>query len=465
MRTAVPWAAVAATILAPCAWIQTVWAGHSESGNATTLSKDDFDEYLMAKREKQRLALVMFHVSWCKVCQKTFPKFVAAASLVAEKGIAMDFAHVDCTNDKTLCRRYNVKGYPTIKLFTTKADVEPVGYRSQRSEEGFVKYAQRMTLPPMRQFTSSAELQEVLRHETFSAFVVAAADPTKPPAGLLEAAETWRDRHVFAVAPRLQDLLPEGVSSPAGAMLAVLSAGTQQWSGANNSSEASPAVHFFKGDFTKATVVNDWVEKNRFPGIWSLGETNFYAFTHASRRTAMLAVDPTQVSATQEQTFRKAAARLEEDFLFGVLDGVSWAEELADFNIARKELPRVLVSEEDFEVWFEDVEELKIDRLEEDLNGLISGKKKLLRQGRSVYAKAMFYKREAWRFMVFLHAYSRKGPKEALLALCLVIAATFMVMAAGWCTMSCCNILLNDDQDVDFTPMPKAQVRRPKKDD
>lgn len=454
-------AALAAAILPPCLWFQQALAGNSEeNGRATTLVSDSFDGYLASQREKDRLSLVMFHVGWCKVCQKTLPKFVAAADLIFEQGVAMDFAHVDCTNDKSLCKRFDVKGYPTIKLFPLQADSEPTSYRSQRNAEGFLKYAQRMTQPAVRQIANASELQELLGGETFAAFV-AAGDPAAPPVGFAAAADTWRDRHIFAVAPRLADLLPDGVAVPPGASLAVLSAGAQQWPGADKTAEVSPAALFFEGDIGNASAVNAWVERSRFPGVWALGESNFYAFTHAARRAAMLAVDPSELSLSEEQFLRSAAAKLGDDFIFGVLDGVSWADELSDFNIASRELPRVLIAEQEFEAWYEDVDELRLETLEEDLRGFLSGKKQILRQGRSAFAKIMFYKREAWRYMVLLHSYSEKGPMEAVLALCMVIAGTFAVMAAGWVAMSCCNILLSDEMDTDIAP---AKARRPKKD-
>merc|ERR1712232_268709 len=113
--------------------------------------------------------LVMFHVNWCKVCQRTFPKFAAASDLVRGQEINMDFAHVDCTDDKTLCQCFVVKGYPTLKFFPPKADAQPLDYKCQRTEEAFVKYAERMTLPPVRRFGGAAQFLTALKNETFAA--------------------------------------------------------------------------------------------------------------------------------------------------------------------------------------------------------------------------------------------------------------------------------------------------------
>ena len=90
-----------------------------DHGNATTL-KENFDEFLKEQRHSQRAALVMFHVSWCKACQRTFPTFAAASNAVIELEVPVAFAHVECTDDKTLCQRFQVQGYPTIKFLGKK---------------------------------------------------------------------------------------------------------------------------------------------------------------------------------------------------------------------------------------------------------------------------------------------------------------------------------------------------------
>lgn len=91
-----------------------------DGGDTTTLNKDSFDEFIRQQKQQQRAVLVMFHVSWCKACQRTFPIFSAASDAVLSSEVPMAFAHVECTDDKTLCQRFQVQGYPTIKLLDKK---------------------------------------------------------------------------------------------------------------------------------------------------------------------------------------------------------------------------------------------------------------------------------------------------------------------------------------------------------
>jgi len=306
-----------------------------------------------------------------------------------------------------------------------------------------VKYAMRMTSPLVPQFANADDFNRSLVNETLSAFI-AAVPSGEAPAAFLDAAEKWRDRHTFTTAKHLNDLLPPGLPTPASDVwLAVLSWGRQQWPGADNVSKAVPAAAYFSGPVEEGAA---WIERHRFPGIWALEETTFWEFTHASRRTAIGVFDPARVSKDQEAGLRTAADKLKDDFVFGVLDGVALQEELVDFSIAKGTLPRVLVTEDDFEYWIEDVELLRVDNVEEDLRALLGGAP-LLRQSRGLFPRMFYYKREAIRFGKQRLEYAKKGPAEALTAGTSVVAALCLIGTACWCLVSCCRILLGEDPD------------------
>lgn len=51
----------------------------------------------------------------------------------------MAIAGVDCTAHADICSKYEVKGYPTIKLFT-RGQREPNDYQGPRTTEAIVSY-------------------------------------------------------------------------------------------------------------------------------------------------------------------------------------------------------------------------------------------------------------------------------------------------------------------------------------
>lgn len=414
------------------AMVLPCWAAGGDHGNATTLNKENFDEFLKEQRQSQRAALVMFHVSWCKACQRTFPTFAAASNAVLELEVPVAFAHVECTDDKTLCQRFQVQGYPTIKFFFSD-DRAPQNFRGHRSVEGFVRYAQRMTGPAVQQMTGE-ELQKAMAMETYSAILVSErqADAFSP------VARRWMDRHLIAAG---LDELPE-VSVPEGATLAVYSPAKQQWGRAG---PGPPAASFYKGSLDNESAVQEWISLHRFPGIWALGELNFYEFTHSDRSAVLLALDGSgSTSEALEAEIRRAQAQLGEDFVFGAMNGTHWSEELKHFNIQPGELPRVLLSERNFEVWIEDIEQLRATSLTEDLQKLVSGAP-LLRQGRTLPSKLFFYKREIWRTLNWAMA-NRHKPEAVATMVAFIAVLSVILLGLVLIIITCRSGFPEDDE-------------------
>jgi len=454
-----------------------------DSEHCPTLTEESFEAHLDKRRKKQVPSFVMFHVSWCKACQRTYPQFVQAAEQAVEKEIPIDFAHVDCEGQKNLCKRFGVKGYPSIKLFEVKKDTDdPRAFKSQRTVEGFLNYAERMTQPAVRENATKESVQEALKEEMFSAIVAAVAakgdakdqkDQKKPlPAGLLAIADTWRDRHaILASNHGLAAVLPQAAEIPKDATLVVYSPPEQQWSGREPSNATAPdnssellapqgpaAYAFYTGSLEDTEALAAWVERNRFPGVWRLGEGNFFEFTHASRRTAVVATSPNETQALVEAELRRcASSSLGEEYIFGAVNGVEWAESLGDFNILKQDLPRAFVTEENFEVWVEDIELLRVASLEQDLQGILDASSLVLRQSRTTWSKVQFYQRESGRKMEEVRLYASNGWKESSIVLTLLVLGTAIVGLSCRLFCACCRELLSDEYDPSSHRPPAAQ--------
>lgn len=425
-----------------------------DGGHATPLDAATFDDYVKKRQESATPCLIMFHVSWCKVCQKTFPHFAKASTLVLEQGLGMDFAHVDCERDKPLCKRYNVKGYPTIKLVepTTNSDEEPRSYKGQRTEEGFVKYVKRMLEAPVQPVSDAAALVTVGGEEPYAAFV-ASGDPKAK--GLVHAAKKWMDRHRFLSAPgALGDIVQD---APQGATLAALGSSSQQWRGA--AKEAAPYAAFYTGDLNDPVAVEEWVAANRFPGVTALGEGNFYEFSHNDRPTVIVALDPDKTTALEEKALRNAQQALGKDYQFGAINGVDFAEELNSFGIPKGALPAVLMTESNFEVWIEDTEALRLHSLISDVKAIRDGAP-VLRQSKGSFSKLMFYKRKIVRFAISAKEYASQGPTEmATVAACSALAL-FSLWALGKILGWVLSAVFSEGDEPDYEQMHQELKRQ-----
>lgn len=80
--------------------------------------------------------LVMFFAPWCGHCVKAKPDFEAFGKLWNEHRV--NSALVDCTTDESVCRRFGVRGYPTILLFRRGVLYRHVGGRTTKDLVKFV---------------------------------------------------------------------------------------------------------------------------------------------------------------------------------------------------------------------------------------------------------------------------------------------------------------------------------------
>lgn len=90
-------------------------------------------------KQSNKTFMVLFYAPWCGHCQNFKPQYEAAAKHL--NGI-VPLVAVDCTNQKTqeLCARYNVTGYPSVKLFNSKSSKRPIDYMGGRTKNDVVRY-------------------------------------------------------------------------------------------------------------------------------------------------------------------------------------------------------------------------------------------------------------------------------------------------------------------------------------
>ena len=109
----------------------------SSDKDVLVLDDKNFDETIFKSKE---MFIVAFYAPWCGHCQKLLPEWNAAATQL--KG-QIKLAKVDATVNQQLASRYQIQGYPTIKIFPpgekTQSNIEE--YNGPRDEDGIVQYA------------------------------------------------------------------------------------------------------------------------------------------------------------------------------------------------------------------------------------------------------------------------------------------------------------------------------------
>ena len=111
-----------------------------ESGNekdVIVLTDDNFDDMIF---NDESMWLVAFYAPWCGHCQHLLPEWVTAATQL--RGM-VKLAKIDATENKKMAQRYQIQGYPTIKIFAPGKgkDKKMEEYEGPRDAPGIVQYA------------------------------------------------------------------------------------------------------------------------------------------------------------------------------------------------------------------------------------------------------------------------------------------------------------------------------------
>lgn len=109
---------------------------YAKEENVVILTDDNFDEYIKTHEH----VLVKFYAPWCGHCKKLAPEYSKAAAKLEKENLFL--AQVDATVHKKLAEKYQIQGYPTVKLFIKGADIE---YNGGRTEKDIVNWMRKKT--------------------------------------------------------------------------------------------------------------------------------------------------------------------------------------------------------------------------------------------------------------------------------------------------------------------------------
>jgi protein disulfide-isomerase A1 len=116
------------------------------------LTEENFDQ-VVAENE---FLLVEFYAPWCGHCKKLAPEYARAAQVLAKETPPLHLAKCDTTVHKALGTRFNIEGFPTLKLFTKGT---PSDYNGGRTEPEIISWMKKKTGPASRLLTTVEEAE------------------------------------------------------------------------------------------------------------------------------------------------------------------------------------------------------------------------------------------------------------------------------------------------------------------
>ncbi|OBS64550.1 hypothetical protein A6R68_06901 [Neotoma lepida] len=121
-----------------------------------SLTKDNFDDVV----NNADIILVEFYAPWCGHCKKLAPEYEKAAKELSKRSPPIPLAKVDATEQTDLAKRFDVSGYPTLKIFRKG---RPFDYNGPREKYGIVDYMIEQSGPPSKEILNLKQVQEFLK--------------------------------------------------------------------------------------------------------------------------------------------------------------------------------------------------------------------------------------------------------------------------------------------------------------
>ena len=132
------------------------------------LTSANFDSFI----ESNPLVFVKFYAPWCGHCKKMIPAYKSLAERMAEEN-HVPIVKVDATKEKDIIARYNVKGYPSLKLFKNGHVID---YKGGREEDDIYKFINKKTSDSAKELKTEEEIDEFGKSSVAVLYIVPNGD-------------------------------------------------------------------------------------------------------------------------------------------------------------------------------------------------------------------------------------------------------------------------------------------------
>ncbi|ORY98788.1 thioredoxin-like protein [Syncephalastrum racemosum] len=154
-----------------------------------SLDQSNFDKQVL----NEDLMLVEFFAPWCGHCKALAPEYEKAAGILEEKDIKL--GKVDCTENQDLCQEYEVRGYPTLKIFRKGNTSE---YKGARKADGIASYMIKQAAPAVTDLTKDT-FEEFKESDRVVVVGYAAKSDEASKIALKNVADKMRDDFMFGL--------------------------------------------------------------------------------------------------------------------------------------------------------------------------------------------------------------------------------------------------------------------------
>lgn len=292
----------------------TMVFGEGTEGEVPTdvkqLTKDTFDAFVA----EHPLLLAEFYAPWCGHCKALAPEYEDAATKLKEKNIPL--AKIDCTEEADLCQKFEVQGYPTVKVFRGLDNHK--AYSGPRKSDAIVSYMTKQSLPAVSKL-------DVSSHADFKkadkVVVVAYLDEDDKASTEVfnGVADSLRDDYLFGVTTDATLAKAEGVKTPAVVLYKSFDEGKVVFDGKLDAEEITK--------FTKTAST---------PLIGEVGPDTYQGYMSAGLPLAYIFFDSPESKETLSKQVRPLAEKFKGKINFATIDAVAFGAHAPNLNLESK---------------------------------------------------------------------------------------------------------------------------------
>ena len=271
----------------------------------------------------------------------------------------MAIGKVDCTDSssKKLCKgRFDINGYPTLKIYR---DGDFFDYSGSRDADSIITFAEKMSVHPIRHVIKSFDdgITKVINGKNGPDVEGVAFFAFDPNCQTSENADdmltSTTSLQVFGqVARKMQAFASFGLIHPTTSEEELLKFGiSDKTSPVLLKVEQDVGSFKYDGEISSADFL-DFVEENNVALVTALDGSNFHSMGHRGRKLAIAALLPNDLDHEEKSSlfldeFKAFALKTDKstsnEYYFATIDGKKWSIFLNQFSIDEKSIPQIFV--------------------------------------------------------------------------------------------------------------------------
>uniref|UniRef100_A0A8C2DMY9 protein disulfide-isomerase n=1 Tax=Cyprinus carpio TaxID=7962 RepID=A0A8C2DMY9_CYPCA len=200
-----------------------------------------------------------FYAPWCAYCHTFEPIWHEVGAELKSMGSSVNVGKIDSTVHTSIASEFNIRGYPTIKLFKGELSFD---YKGPRTKDAIIEFTNRVSGPVVRKLSSVQLFQHVMsRHDLI--FVYIGGESLLKKEYYKAATEYIVHTYFFTAS---EEVLPKAVTLQDVPAVAVF----------------KDRTYYLYNEFLDGDL-SSWINRERFPSYFQIDSFSLYQMGELSK--------------------------------------------------------------------------------------------------------------------------------------------------------------------------------------